>query len=161
MGLFGIKMKAMDATISDANKEKMKQLFHQVVQDNEGYEVIYGYSESIKTSNYILAKKTTYTYTSLIIGFRSSDNSIVMLQTTPELDGCSDPEMFSPANLKKAKIVQGFFTLYHEGGIMAKYTQFAVTGQNDGNYLAYIDQTEEMDKWDAFWVPFVKAVKEA
>lgn len=94
MGLFGKKKKAWDEGRIQENKAKMRALFEQVVEDAAGYQLVYAYSSSVKTSNYILARKTTYTYTSLIVGFREADMSIVILQTTPELEGCSDPEIF-------------------------------------------------------------------
>lgn len=153
MGFF--KKKEMDATRSDENKNKMRALFNQVVESGDTYNIVYGISQTIKTSNYILARKTTYLYMSLIIGFRESDMSIVLLQTTPELEGCSDPEVFTMANLKKAKIVQGQFTLYHAGGIMAGYTQFCIADRNDEDYLAYIYQPDEAAQWDLFWPKFL------
>ena len=87
MGLFGKKKKAWDEGRIQENKAKMRALFEQVVEDAAGYQLVYAYSSSVKTSNYILARKTTYTYTSLIVGFREADMSIVILQTTPELEG--------------------------------------------------------------------------
>ena len=118
MGLFGKKKKAWDEGRIQENKAKMRALFEQVVEDAAGYQLVYAYSSSVKTSNYILARKTTYTYTSLIVGFREADMSIVILQTTPELEGCSDPEIFRKGEIKKAKVVQGGFTIYHKGGLM-------------------------------------------
>ena len=53
--------------------------------------------------------------------------SIVILQTTPELEGCSDPAYFKKGEIKKAKVVQGGFTIYHKGGIMAGYTPVSYT----------------------------------
>ncbi len=158
MGLFGLgRKKQWDEERSNSNKAKMRQLFEQVVADSEGYEIVYGYATSIKTSNYILARKTTYTYTSLIIGFRRSDMSIVILQTTPELEGCSDPEVFTMRTLKKAKMVQGGFTLYHQGGLMAGYTQFYISDALDESYTVYIHQPEEAAKWEAFWPDFLRS----
>ena len=60
--------------------------------DGDTWKIVYGYGLNIKTSDYIIARKTTYTYTSLIIGYRESDMSIALLQTTPELEGCSEAE---------------------------------------------------------------------
>ena len=108
MGLFGKKKKAWDEGRIQENKAKMRALFEQVVEDAAGYQLVYAYSSSVKTSNYILARKTTYTYTSLIVGFREADMSIVILQTTPELEGCSDPEIFRKGEIKKAKVQGGF-----------------------------------------------------
>ena len=157
MGLFGKKKKSWDEERSNENKAKMKALFDHVVEDHNGYQIVYAYSSNIKTSNYIIARKTTYTYTSLIVGFRESDMSIAILQTTPELEGCSDPEIFKKGEIKKAKIVQGGYTIYHKGGIMAGYTQLYVSDEyDDPKLFAYLHQPEEYEKWDSFWSKFVK-----
>lgn len=157
MGLFRKKQKEWDDGRVQANKTKMRALFEHVVEDHEGYHFVYAYSSTVKTSNYIVARKTTYTYTSLIVGFRESDMSIVILQTTPELEGCSDPEVFQKGQIKKAKIVQGGYTIYHKGGIMAGYTQFYVCDECDDESLyVYVHQEEDVDKWEAFWAKFSK-----
>lgn len=154
MGLFSRK-KVWDEERVKSNKEKMRRLFEQVVVDYEGYDLVYGISQKIKTSNYVLARKTTYLYTSLIIGFRQSDMSLILIQTTPELDGCGDPDRYTMSDLKKAKIVQGQYTLYHQGGIMAGYLQFSIMDYFDEDYTVYINQPEEAAKWDEFWPKFL------
>lgn len=154
MGFFR-KEKVWDEDRNLENKNKMRLLFDQVVEDSQGYDIVYGVSQKIKTSNYVLARKTTYLFTSLIIGFRESDMSIILIQTTPELDGCSDPEKYTMDHLKKAKIVQGQFTLYFEGGIMAGYTQFSIMDSFDEDYIIYINQPEECAAWDIFWPKFL------
>lgn len=110
MGLFG-KKKEWDIAKSDSNKSRLRELFNGVMEDGDSWNILYGYSEDIKTSNYILARKTTYTYTSLIIGYRESDMSIALVQTTPELEGCSEAEIFRKDSIKKSQNHYG--KLYH------------------------------------------------
>lgn len=153
MGLFG-KKKQWDMSQSDANKTRLRELFNGVVDDGDSYQVLYGYGLNIKNSDYILARKTTYTYTSLIIGYRQSDMSIVLVQTTPELEGCSQPEIFKKEAIKKAKIATGMYTIYHQGGLLAGYTQFAALSENDEKFLAYIYQPEEFEQFEAFFKQF-------
>lgn len=153
MGLFG-KKKQWDMARSDANKARLRELFNGVVEDSESYQVLYGYGLNIKNSDYIIARKTTYTYTSLIIGYRQSDMSIMLLQTTPELEGCSEPEIFKKDAIKKSKISTGMYTIYHQGGLFAGYTQFAALAENDENFLAYIYQPEEFAQFEAFFKQF-------
>lgn len=155
MGFF--KKKEMDQVKVAENKAKMRALFDHVVSDNEGYEIVYGFSQDIKTSNYVLARKTTYTYTSLIVGFRSSDNSIILIQTTPDLEGCSDPVKYTMGDLKKVKMVNGQYCLYHQGGLMAGYTSFCVMDRLDDSCLVYIDQLEELGNWCTFWEEFKRS----
>lgn len=153
MGLFGRK-KEWDIAKSDANKARIRELFDAVMQDGSSWDVVYGYALKIKNSNYIIARKTTYTYTSLIIGYRESDMSIALIQTTPELEGCSEPEIFRKDAIKKSKISTGMYTIYHEGGMMAGYTQFATLAENDEKFLAYVYQPDEFKKFDDFFKKF-------
>ena len=95
MSLF--RKKKWDIERSEQNKGLIRQLF--------------SYGLNIKTSDYIIARKTTYTYTSLIIGYRESDMSIALLQTAPELEGCSEAEIFTRDSIKKAKISTGMYTI--------------------------------------------------
>ena len=119
MSLF--RKKKWDIERSEQNKGLIRQLFSQAMPDGDTWKIVYGYGLNIKTSDYIIARKTTYTYTSLIIGYRESDMSIALLQTAPELEGCSEAEIFTRDSIKKAKISTGMYTIYHQGGIMAGY----------------------------------------
>ncbi len=156
MGLFGLFKKKWDEEKSDQNKARMQELFDETVPESESYQVVYGFGLEIQNSNYIVMRKTTYEYTSLIIGYRRSDMSIVLLQTTPELEGCSEPQYFKRAEIKKAKIATGEYTIYHQGGMMAGYTQFSVIEENDENYLVYCHQDEETEQFHQFWKEFCK-----
>lgn len=109
MSLF--RKKKWDIERSEQNKGLIRQLFSQAMPDGDTWKIVYGYGLNIKTSDYIIARKTTYTYTSLIIGYRESDMSIALLQTTPELEWCSEAEIFTRDSIKKAKISTGMYTI--------------------------------------------------
>lgn len=104
MSLF--RKKKWDIERSEQNKGLIRQLFNQAMPDGDTWKIVYGYGLNIKTSDYIIARKTTYTYTSLIIGYRESDMSIALLQTTPELEGCSEAEIFTRDSIKKQRSQQ-------------------------------------------------------
>lgn len=157
MGLFGIGKKYVwDEERSNANKAKLKTLFYQVVPEPETYKILYAYTSDVKTSNYIVARKTTYLYGSLILGFRTSDRTIVLVDTDPELSGCGEPRFFKRENIKKAKLVQAQFTLYRQGGIMAGYDQFGVADSYNEDFFAYVYQPEEAQAFDTFWAEYIK-----
>lgn len=46
------------------------------------------------------------------------------------------------------------YTIYHQGGIMAGYTQFATLPENDEDYLVYIYQPEEHEDFAKFYKRF-------
>lgn len=153
--MFGFgKKKEWDIETSDRNKASLRTLFNSVVEDGDSWNIVYGYGLNIKNANYIVARKTTYEYTSLIIGYRESDMKIALVQTTPELEGCSEATFFSKDNIKKAKIATGMYTIYHQGGMMAGYTQFAALEGNDEKFLAYVYQPEEFADFERFFKAF-------
>lgn len=129
-------------------------MFKQVVEDSEGYKVVYAYTSEVKTTNYVLARKTTYLYGSYILGYRQSDMSIVLIQTSPDLDGCGEPVIFKKGEIKKAKNVQGPYCIYHAGGMMAGYTQFYLMDEFDDDYFAYIYQPGTIMDFEDFWNEF-------
>lgn len=103
MGLFGFgKKKEWDMARVEEVRQKMRTLFNGVVEDGDTWKIAGGYALEIKNSNYIIARKTTYQYTSLIIGYRESDKAVALVQTTPELEGCSEADIFRPDTIKKA-----------------------------------------------------------
>ncbi len=151
MGLFGFGKKKWDEEKSDANKAKMRELFNSVVEDGASYQIVYGFGLDVTRSTIIVASKVTYEYASIIVGYREQDMSIVFVQTTPDLDVCSEPMIFKREDIKKAKITTGMYTIYKQGGMMAGYEQFSVIEDNDENYLVYCHQKEEADKFHDFW----------
>ena len=146
-----------DIEKSNANKATIRTLFNGVMPDGESYKIAYGYSQSLTSMNYLLVRKHTTTVASLIVGYRDSDMSIVLVPTVPELDGCGDPQVFKKTEIKKTKIVGEEYVIYHEGGMMAGYTQFGVVAENDDDVSAYIYQQEESDDFAAFWKRFATA----
>lgn len=152
MGFFGLgKKKVWDEERSNENKRKCEVLFNQVVEDHEGYTIRYAYTTDVKTMNYVLARKTTYLYGSYILGYRKKDMSIVLIETSPELDGCGEPKIFKKGEIKKAKNVNSAFCIYHAGGIMAGYTQFYLMDEYDDDYFAYIHQPGTIMDFEDFW----------
>ena len=143
-----------DVEKSNANKATMRTLFNGVMPDGESYKIAYGYSQSLTSMNYLLVRKHTTTVASLIVGYRDSDMSIVLVPTVPELDGCGEPQVFKKREVKKTKILGGEYVIYHEGGMMAGYTQFGVVAENDDEVSAYIYQQEESDNFAEFWKRF-------
>ena len=58
------------------------------------------------------------------------------------------------SEIQKAKISTGMYTIYHQGGIMAGYTQFATLPENDEDYLVYMYQPEEHEDFAKFYKRF-------
>ncbi|WP_067139617.1 hypothetical protein [Oceanivirga salmonicida] len=162
MGLFDffLKKKEWDEERSNKNKERMRLLFSRQVDDSKSYKVVYGFSMDA-TRGGIVRSKAVYTYTSLIIGYRESDMSIVILKTNPKLESTTEAEYFKRSDIEKAKITMGQYTIYHKGGMMAGYTSFSVIEDNDttndGDYLTYCNQEVEATEFEEFWKKYCNA----
>ena len=157
MGLFGFgKKKEMDVVKSDENKAKMRALFNQVVDNGDSYKVIYGYTSDVKNSNYGFATKTTYSYGSVIVGYREEDMSIVLLETDPNISGCGDAHYYKKNEIKKASFndKKAMHEIQLTGGLRAVKVLFGVMDHSDFEHLAYITQKDEFWEWNAFWEKF-------
>ena len=153
MGLFGLFSKKVDTAKSDGNKATMRKLFNQVVPDGDSYQLVYGFSQDIKQSHYIIARKTTYTYTSLIIGYKENDPTVVIVQTDPELSGCGDPDIYRRSEIHKAyrsRMTGDSLVIYPN---KKGYFQFYVSPINDDDSLyAYIMQEQEEKAFTEFFL---------
>ncbi|MEG0365907.1 MAG: hypothetical protein RR585_03665 [Coprobacillus sp.] len=151
-----LKKKEIDEERSNENKAKMNALFQQVVEDADTYQVVYGFTSDVKKSNYVLATKTTFSYGSLIIGYRESDMTIVMLDTIPDFSGCGDAKYYRKSEIKKASFnnTKAKHVIQLAGGLFGEKFEFAVMDMNDYEHLAYIHQTDEFYIWYEFWQKF-------
>ena len=154
MGLFS--KKTWDIEKSDANKAAMRSLFNGIVPDGDSYKIAYGYSQSLKSFNFVVVSSQTVTVASLIVGYRDSDMSIALVPTEVSLERCGEASVFKNTEIKKAKIVSGEYVIYHQGGMMAGYTQFGVVAENDDDVSPYIYQPDESTDFEAFWKRYSK-----
>ena len=153
MGLFGLFSKKVDTAKSDANKASMRKLFDQVVPDGGQYKLVYGFSQDITKSNYIIARKTTYTYTSLIIGYRADDPTVVILQTDPALSGCSDPVTYRRADIHKAyrsRMTGDSLVIYPDKKGYFQFYTYPLT--DDESLYVYMDQEQEDKEFTEFFL---------
>ncbi len=158
MGLFG---KKWDLEKDKANRAKMQNLFNELVEDKEGYKLVYGFNVDVKNMNYVVMRKTTYTYKSIVVGYRESDMSIITIDTVPEFDVHGDIKKYTPQDLRKAKrTFSGEYCLYKQGGMMAGYDAFSVAEIYDEDELfAYLKQEDEAKDFAKFWKKFPKRLQ--
>ena len=149
MGLFG--KKTWDTGRSDANKAAMRAIFDKAVSDGESYQIGYGYSQEVRMMNYLVIRTSTTTIQSLIIGWRESDMSIVIVGTTPEFDGYAEPEFYRKSEIKKAKITGGEYYIVPMVKRKPPYALFGLYAEYDENYFAYVYQQDEWEAFGLFW----------
>lgn len=153
MGLFGLFSKKVDMTKVETNKATIRKLFNNVVPDGDDYKLVYGFSQNIKQSHYIIAKKTTYTYTSLIIGYKESDPAIVIVETEPELSGCGDPVIYHKSKIHKAyrsRMSGDSWVIYPDKKDYFEFYTYPLT--DDESLYVYMSQDEEDKAFTQFFL---------
>lgn len=82
MGLFSKKTKEVDydPVACANNKACVRRLFNEAVPDGDSYKIMICSTTTSKFEKGIWIDKTTYTYYFYILGYRRSDNQVVLVQ---------------------------------------------------------------------------------
>ncbi len=104
MGLLSKLFKGpeVDQTKSDANRQKMRALFNQVVENGDRYHLVAGYTEDVSRFNYGLVHGSKSKIGSLIVGWDEASETIVAVPTVADLSGCADPIYYQRSKIHKA-----------------------------------------------------------
>ncbi|SCJ51389.1 Uncharacterised protein [uncultured Eubacterium sp.] len=154
MGIFGkiFKGPEIDQGRSEDSKKKMRALFNNVVPEGDKYQVLAAYSEDTRRFNYGLVHGSKSTFTSLIIGWKEEDPTVVVVPTVPDLSGCGDAEICRREEIKKAyrmKYPTDAFIIYPNS---RKYLSISVFDWlEDDKLFIYVDQEAEMNAFAEFF----------
>ena len=154
MGLFGKLFKGpeIDQAKSQANKEKMRALFHQVVENGDQYRLLACYTEDVRRFNYGLVHGSKTSIASLIVGWREDDPTVVLVPTVPDLSGCGDPEVLRKADILKAyheKMMDSLVIYPDKKGYTALKT---FSWLEDEKLYIYVDQEQEEKDFRDFFL---------
>ncbi|MEG2549181.1 MAG: hypothetical protein RSA06_00005 [Erysipelotrichaceae bacterium] len=140
---------------SERNKEIMRGLFNNVVEDGDDYQLVIGFSFSLKQSNKLKLIKSTYHYSDFIVGY--TEGCIILLETIPSLECCGDPLYYRLASLYKTfySFKDGStYTIYLDENT---YIQFDVAKQNVSEKLIpYVLQEDEANEFKLFFTTSFK-----
>ena len=154
MGLFGKLFKGpeIDQAKSQANKEKMRALFNQVVEHGDQYRLLACYTEDVRRFNYGLVHGSKSTIASLIVGWREDDPTVVLVPTVPDLSGCGNPEVLRKADILKAyheKMMDSLVIYPDQKGYTALKT---FSWLEDEKLYIYVDQEQEEKDFRDFFL---------
>ena len=154
MGLFGKLFKGpeIDHAKSQANKEKMRALFNQVVENGDQYRLLACYTEDVRRFNYGLVHGSKTSIASLIVGWREDDPTVVLVPTVPDLSGCGDPEVLRKADILKAyheKMMDSLVIYPDQKGYTALKT---FSWLEDEKLYIYVDQEQEEKDFRDFFL---------
>ena len=154
MGLIGKLFKGpeIDQAKSQANKEKMRALFNQVVENGDQYRLLACYTEDVRRFNYGLVHGSKTSIASLIVGWREDDPTVVLVPTVPDLSGCGDPEVLRKADILKAyhdKMMDSLVIYPDQKGYTALKT---FSWLEDEKLYIYVDQEQEEKDFRDFFL---------
>ena len=154
MGFFSKLFKGpeIDMEKSAANAKKMRQLFNQVVENGDDYQLIFGYTEDVSRFNYGFVHGSKTKIGNLIVGWNEADQTIVAVPTVPDLSGCGDPTYYRRSDIWKAyrnKYPTDAFVIYPD-----KRGYLAINAYDwleDEKLYVYVSQEQELAAFTEFF----------
>ena len=142
-----------DMEKSNANRQKIRQLFSQAVENGSSYRLIAGYTEDVSRFNYGFVHGSKTKIGSLIVGWNQDTRTIVVLPTVPDLSGCGSPTCYRRDEIHKAyrsKYPADAFVIYPD---RSSYIAINVyEWLDDESLYIYLEQKEELEAFTAFFV---------
>ena len=158
MGLFSKLFKGpqIDMEKSNANAKKMRALFNHVVENGDGYRLIFGYTEDVSRFNYGFVHGSKTKIGNLIVGWNEDSQTIVVVPTVPDLSGCGDPTFY-----RRSEILKAYRNKYPTDEFIVYPDRKGYIGINifdwleDESLYVYVDQeTEAKEVTDFFMNKF-------
>lgn len=155
MGFFSRLFKGpeVDWEKSNANAARMKALFGQMVEEADSYRLLFGYTEDVSRFNYGFVHGSKTKVGNLIVGWRESTRTIVVVPTVTDLSGCGDPVYYHRSEIWKAyrnKYPSDAFIIYPDRksyiGILA------YDWLDDESLYVYVSQEEELAAFTDFFL---------
>ena len=155
MGLFSKLFKGpeIDQAKSDANAQKMRQIFDQMVEDGKDYRLIFGYTEDVSRFNYGFVHGSKTKIGNLIVGWNEDCQTIVVVPTVPDLSACGDPVWYRRSEILKAyrnKYPTDAFVIYPD-----KKGYIAINAYDwleDESLYVYVSQEKELADFTDFFL---------
>ena len=155
MGFFSKLFKGpeIDREKSEANANKMRELFDQVVEQGERYRLIFGYTEDVSRFNYGFVHGSKTKIGNLIVGWDADSEVIAVVPTVPDLSGCGEPTYYRRSEIAKAyrnKYPTDAFVIYPD-----KKGYLAINAYDwleDESLYVYVSQDEELAAFTDFFL---------
>ena len=155
MGLFSKLFKGpeIDQAKSDANAQKMRQIFDQMVEGGKDYRLIFGYTEDVSRFNYGFVHGSKTKIGNLIVGWNEGSQTIVVVPTVPDLSACGDPVWYRRSEILKAyrnKYPTDAFVIYPD-----KKGYIAINAYDwleDESLYVYVSQEKELAEFTDFFL---------
>ena len=142
-----------DMEKSAANREKVRELFNQAVEDGDAYRLIVGYTEDVRRFNYGFVHGSKTQIGNLIVGWDEISQTIVAVPTVPDLSDHGSPTYYRRDEIHKAyrnKYPTDAFIIYPDRSSYIGIN--AYEWLDDENLYIYLEHKEELDAFTAFFM---------
>lgn len=140
---------------SNANAQKMRFLFNQVVEKGEEYRIIFGYTENVSRFNYGFVHGSKSKIGNLIVGWNEAEQTIIVVPTVPDLSGCGNPIYYRRSEILKAyrnKYPTEAFIIYPD---RKNYIGInAYDWLEDESLYVYISQEQELTAFTNYFMNY-------
>lgn len=155
MGLLSKLFKEPEINIekSNANANKMRALFNNVVEDGESFRLIFGYTEDVRRFNYGFVHGSKSEIGNLLVGWNKDNLTIAVVPTVPDLSGCGDPVYYRRSEILKAyrsKYPSDAFIIYPDKNEYIGIN--AYDWLDDEKLYVYVSQKDELDAFTEFFM---------
>ena len=138
-----------------ANYKKLCDLFNKAVPDYSRFLVVYGCGVDVGMADFIVVRKTTYTYSSYAVGYDNNENELVILPVDTDIETYGIPVYMKKSDIDKAKIswLSKEITI-RDRRLPKKYIQFSVPemiNQDPDNVVIPVKQNEEAKRFTEFF----------
>ena len=143
----------IDMEKSNANAQRMRQLFEQTVAEGEKYQLIFGYTEDVSWFNYGFVHGSKTKIGNLIVGWREDTQTIVVVPTVPDLSACGEPVYYPRNEIWKAyrnKYPTDAFIIYPD-----KKGYIGINAYDwleDESLYVYVSQEKELKDFTEFFL---------
>lgn len=138
------------------NRTKLCELFKKVIPDSQRYTVVYGCGVDVGMMNYVVVRKTTYSYSNYAIGYDAVENEIVILPVDIDIEHYGTPYYLKKSEIRKA--IQSWISkeiTIQDDRLPRKYIQFVVPeciNEDEDQVTIPIKQEEEAKKFTEYFV---------
>ena len=142
-----------DMEKSNANRQKIRQMFRQAVEKGDSYRLIVGYTEDVSRFNYGFVHGSKTKIGNLIVGWNQDTQTIAVLPTVPDLSGYGNPAYYRRDEIYKAyrnKYPTDAFIIYPDRSSYIGIN--AYEWLDDESLYIYLEQKEELEAFTAFFV---------
>lgn len=139
-----------------ANYKKLCELFAKVIPDSQRYSVVYGCGVDVGMMDFLVVRKTTYTYSSYAIGYDANEHEIVILPVDIDVEHYGTPYYLKKSEIEKA--VQNWMSkeiTIQDKRLPKKYIQFVVPeciNEDEDEVCIPVKQDAEAKKFGQYFV---------